>query len=196
MSGDDESSRGQVPSLFDLLGCGIVADDQATCVLAYTGSALQALNATHINLGSAVSEPDVPVLLFEPSAEIRSSRPDSTSREIQTEFIIMEGFNRLLPDSRIALLENWYATRNNDRYTLHDHRGFMWVSGETRADPDWGAAARRKRKVLVLYGTALGISQPPNELDTYRVGDRRAEFEKARQEGRIATAFVAWREAV
>ncbi|WP_157472903.1 hypothetical protein [Frankia sp. EAN1pec] len=196
MSMDDDAGPSQrmVARLYDLLGWEVVADYKASCLLAFTGDKSEVLNMTHINLGAALTGPGVPVILFEPSVEIRASRPDSSSREVLTELIIKEGFSRLSPQSHIESLNGWHVALKDGRFTLYNGAN-MWVSGVTVENPLWSAAAQTMKKVLVIYGTELGIARPPDKPGPYRLGERKAEFDRSRAEGRIAAAFVTWRDA-
>jgi hypothetical protein len=154
----------------------------------------RALLGTDPALGAGTSWSH-PVLLLEPVEALTVIDPPSGQvREMQAELLVRQGFHRFrMDDAEPAPLAGWTVRRTGGRLQVRDRRGDPWAYTSARPAPGWLAEAQRLGRVLVVYGTLVGV-RPPRGVTATQYGpwQRAAELSAGRSRGLVAAALLGW----
>lgn len=140
---------------------------------------------------------EIPVLLFEPAQPmVFKDTTTGSVYEARTEMLISAGLNRLAgPVMKIETAGGWGVVRTADKKVLlRDPDGAVVASGTPDLAPEWVSAAISYGYILVLHGAPLGVRVPPGRSEeSYSARERASEFKRARNNGLLVGAFIAWR---
>lgn len=138
--------------------------------------------------------PQIPVVLFELEAGLLVENPGGPVQELQVATGLAAGLRPCPPGALAAeRIPGWSVVQRPDGLDLVVGGGNVWASGPVTPDAEWLRLADAHGQVLVLYGTLLGV-RVPGKLTPgqYTVATRRAELERARQDGEVACGVVRW----
>jgi hypothetical protein len=138
--------------------------------------------------------PTTPVLLLEPTETFLAVDPSGTRRELQTELLVQQGFQRFgTGTGEVRELARWTLWHTPGQARLCDGTGEVWSYSDVRPTRDWLDAAEAHGRVLVVYGTLVGVRAPRGvPAAQYAPAHRAAELSAGRAQGIVAAAVVAW----
>lgn len=138
--------------------------------------------------------PGAPVLLLEPVDTFLAVDPAGRRRELRTEVLVQQGFQRYEPGTDpVPVLPGWAVAGTPGRVRLCDGTGAAWVHSDVRPGRAWLAAATTAGRVLVVYGTFVGVRAPRGvPAAQYAAVHRAAELHAGRAQGLVAAAVVAF----
>jgi hypothetical protein len=138
--------------------------------------------------------PAPPVLLLEPAETFLAVDPSGTRRELQTEILVQQGFQRFGVDAgTVRGLAGWtlHCTPGGE-VLLRDGAGEVWVRSDARVGRSWYTTAQAYGQVLVVYGALVGVRAPRGvPAAQYAPARRAAELHAGRLQGLVAAALVS-----
>jgi hypothetical protein len=136
--------------------------------------------------------PALPVLLLEPTETFLAVDPSGTRRELQTEILVQQGFQRFgLDTGPVRGLAGWTLGATPGQVQLRDGTGEVWAYSDVRPGRSWLARAEAYGQVLVVYGTLVGVRAPRGvPAAQYAPAHRAAELHAGRTQGLVAAAIV------
>jgi hypothetical protein len=136
--------------------------------------------------------PAPPVLLLEPVETFMAVDPLGRSRELQTELLIQQGFQRYDEDT-VQPLPGWTVRRTASQLQVRDDHGELWAHTYVRPGRRWLETAAAHGQVLVVYGTLIGVRAPRGVPTVqYAASHRAAELQTGRAKGLVAAAVLSW----
>jgi hypothetical protein len=137
--------------------------------------------------------PAPPVLLLEPAETFLAVDPSGTRRELQTEILVQQGFQRYGADvGTVRGLAGWTLHCAPGEVLLRDGIGEVWVRSDARTGRSWCATAQAYGQVLVVYGALVGVRAPRGvPAAQYAPAHRAAELHAGRVQGLVAAALVS-----
>jgi hypothetical protein len=135
-----------------------------------------------------------PVLLMEPVDTFLAVDAAGRRRELRTELLVQQGFQRFGPDTgTVGELSGWTLSAFPGRMLLCDGTGEVWAHTDVRPSRAWRSAADAYERVLVVYGTFVGVRAPRGvPAAQYAPAHRAAELQTGRARGLVAAAVVTW----
>jgi hypothetical protein len=136
-----------------------------------------------------------PVLLLEPTEAFTVVEPATGHlREIQTEILVRQGFQRLQPGhTEPGRLAGWSLVPTSSHLQVCDERNEVWAYTSASPGVSWLREATRLGTVLVVYGTLVGVRAPRGVAAIhYGARQRAAELAAGRARGFVAAARLTW----
>ncbi len=139
---------------------------------------------------------ETPVLLLEPVDSFLAVDPAGRRRELRTEVLVQQGFQRFEPGADpVPVLPGWAVAYTPGQARLCDGTGEAWAYSDLRPGRAWLTAATTAGRVLVVYGTFVGVRAPRGvPAAQYAPVHRAAELHAGRAQGLVAAALVAFRQ--